>query len=402
MPTGHPTPFTPSPRTARPVGFVVAIVSAVTLFVAPMGAFAASGWAIQPTSNPSGATQAYLNGISCTSATSCTAVGYFLGSSRKNVTLAEAWNGTKWVVQPTPNPSGAMGAFLNAVSCRSATACIAVGYYGNSSGNNVTLAEAWNGTKWVIQPTPNPTATSHPVLAGVSCTSATKCTAVGHYTGTSAFVTLAEAWNGTKWVIQPTPNPTAASVSEFTGVSCTSAAVCTAVGFSLDSSNNNVALVEAWNGTKWVIQKTPTPLGATGTVLRGISCKSKTACTAVGDYLGSSVFLTLAEAWNGTKWVIQKTPNPSVTTIGSILTSVSCTSPSACAVVGYDFGGSASEVTLAEAWNGTKWVIQPTPNPTGAQQTLLNSVSCAAGTACRAVGYANVGSSTRALAEARP
>ena len=73
-------------------------------------------------------------------------------------------------------------------------------------------------------------------------------------------------------------------------------------------------LAEAWNGTKWRILNTKTPLGSTGDVLRGVSCSSSTSCMAVGDYIGPSTFLTLAEVWNGTKWAIKKTPNPPVTT----------------------------------------------------------------------------------------
>lgn len=136
-------------------------------------------------------------------------------------------------------------------------------------------------------------------------------------------------------------------------------------------------------------------------MLRGVSCTSSTACTAVGDYVGASTFVTLAEAWNGTKWAIKKTPNPPVTTIGSFLTSVSCTSSTACTAVGYNTLIPPGSVTVAEAWNGTKWVIQPTPNPTGAQQTYMNGVSCTSAPLCTAVGYANIGSNADALAEAR-
>jgi hypothetical protein len=45
----------------------------------------------------------------------------------------------------------------------------------------VTLAEHWNGSRWAIQPTPNPTGQAPSVLSGVSCTAATACTAVGDY-----------------------------------------------------------------------------------------------------------------------------------------------------------------------------------------------------------------------------
>jgi hypothetical protein len=96
-----------------------------------------------------------LNGVSCSSATACIAVG-----STSTGTLAERWNGMQWAVQPTPDVAGAS---LSSVSCSSATACTAVGdVLSSASGNRVTLAERWNGTTWAIQPTPgNPTVALH-------------------------------------------------------------------------------------------------------------------------------------------------------------------------------------------------------------------------------------------------
>ena len=116
--------------------------------------------------------------------------------------VAERWNGTRWTIQPTPNPRPG-GAFLNGVSCTSASACTAVG-----SLPPGTLAERWNGTRWAIQPTPNP-AQGGGGLSGVSCTSASACTAVG---GSNAGA-LAERWNGTSWLSRPPPTPPRAAVS---------------------------------------------------------------------------------------------------------------------------------------------------------------------------------------------
>ena len=43
----------------------------------------------------------------------------------------------------------------------------------------MTLAEVWDGSTWTVQSTPNPTGATSGSLYGVSCTSATACTAVG-------------------------------------------------------------------------------------------------------------------------------------------------------------------------------------------------------------------------------
>ena len=58
----------------------------------------------------------YLRGVSCPTTTNCTDVG-----QANRATLAERWiNGTGWGIQPTPSPAGASAAELNAVSCTAA------------------------------------------------------------------------------------------------------------------------------------------------------------------------------------------------------------------------------------------------------------------------------------------
>jgi hypothetical protein len=84
--------------------------------------------------------------VACRSTSACTAVGFYYNSSDVAVTLAETWNGTAWTVQSTPNPKGAIESFLYGVTCRSTSACTAVGSYLSGSDVEVTLAEAWNGT----------------------------------------------------------------------------------------------------------------------------------------------------------------------------------------------------------------------------------------------------------------
>lgn len=196
-----------------------------------------------------------LSGVSCASATKCTAVGnsYQSGMSRP---LAEHWNGTTWAIQTVPVPAGSTGSTLNGVSCTLANACTAVGYY-YASGAALTLAQTWNGTIWTVQPTANPAGSPVSVLTGVWCTAATACTAAGTYeSGPSTYLTLAEAWNGSTWPIQATANPSATG-SYLQGVSCLSATACTAVGQYQDSSGTFLTLAEMWNGTSWTLQTTP-------------------------------------------------------------------------------------------------------------------------------------------------
>jgi hypothetical protein len=135
-----------------------------------------------------------LSGVSCASASACTAVGSYLTSAAGWAALVERWNGTKWSIEQTPKPNGELGG-LDSVSCVSARDCTAVGNYFTSTELNVALAERWNGTDWSTEPTP----ISGSALQSVSCASASVCTAVGQYVPLHSSTdgpTLAERWTG--------------------------------------------------------------------------------------------------------------------------------------------------------------------------------------------------------------
>jgi hypothetical protein len=58
----------------------------------------------------------------------------------------------------------------------------------------------------------------------------------------------------------------------------------------------NFPLAEAWNGTSWSLQKTPSPAGSSTTVLSGVACAAAGPCDAVGYYFSADgIELPLAE-----------------------------------------------------------------------------------------------------------
>ncbi len=309
-------------------------------------------WSLQETATPKEAKSSSLAGVSCTTSEACTAVGRYVKSSSVEVTLAERWNGKTWAIQETATPKEAKSSSLAGVSCASATACTAVGHYVNSSSVEVTLAESWNGTTWAVQETATPKEAKSSSLTGVSCTTSEACTAVGRYVNSAGTeVTLAERWNGKTWAVQETVTPKEAKSSSLAGVSCASATACTAVGHYVNSSSVEVTLAESWNGTTWAVQETATPKEAKSSSLAGVSCTTSEACTAVGRYVNSSsVEVTLAESWNGKTWATQETPNPEAKS--SSLSSVSCTSSStSCVATGHSIDDTDVEVALVEEYN---------------------------------------------------
>jgi len=334
----------------------VAVLAALGLCLASASSAFAATWSVEPTPNPAGVSGSALKAVSCPAATACVGVGDVNDVSGPIGPLAERWNGTAWTIQSNPP-----GQSLSGVSCISATVCTAVG----------PGAYRWSGTTWATQPTPTK-GNDGSILKDVSCTTATACTAVGYYRNyLNHFVyvfTLAEEWNGLAWSIQPTPNPNTFD-SVLDGVSCVSATACTAVG-----SGVNAPLAERWNGTGWSIQPTPKPAGTQPVVLFSVSCPTTTACTAVGYYTSAAGSTPLAEHWNGTAWTIQ--PTPSLPGAG-VLEHVACTTTSACTAVGW--GG--ADGSLVEHWNGTAWTIQPTPNLPGGTLSGVSCTTATACTA---------------------
>jgi hypothetical protein len=360
----------------------------------------ANGWSVVPSPDRStGENQ--LGGVSCVSASACTAVGFYASTAATGGGLIESWNGTKWSLVPSPNPGQSTSAALNGVSCVSASACTAVGAYTTPARAAKTLAESWNGTKWSLVPSPNPGQSASAALGSVSCLTTRACVAVGGYHAgpTGPEKTLAESWNGTKWSVVPSPNPGLASGDKaLYAVSCVSASACTAVGHYVSNNTGTVkGLIESWNGTRWSVVPSPNPGGnSRGKFLYGVSCLSASICTAVGS-MGSK---TLAESWNGTKWSVVPSPNPSHSARGAFLLSVSCASASACTAAGEYANSAGVFKTLVESWNGTKWSLVPSPNPASSHNAALSSVSCVSVSVCTAVGsYQNKARVPRTLIE---
>jgi Ser-Thr-rich glycosyl-phosphatidyl-inositol-anchored membrane family len=333
-----------------------------------------------------------LNGVSCTSTTSCIAVGAWLNGSLVQDTLVESWNGSTWTSTPSPNKSTTDSNVLNGIACTSSISCVAVGYYFNS-GVQDTLVESWNGTTWSIVSSPNP-GTAHNVLASVACTSSTSCVAVGFYVTGSSAQTLVENWNGTSWSITPSPNP-GTTRDYLSGVFCTSSTSCMAVGYYYNGSSVAQTLVERWNGTSWSITASPNQ-GSGGDFFSGVACTGATSCTAVGYYSNGSVAQTLIERWDGTSWSTIASPNEGGS--ANVLTGVACTSSLSCMAAGLFVNGSNADQTLIERWNGTSWSITASPN-TGGSDNSLSAVKCTSSTSCMAVGAYSNGSVQQTLVE---
>jgi hypothetical protein len=358
--------------------------------------------AIEAPVNAASTPSRQLRGVSCTSATSCFAVGFSSAtSSGPDRTLVERWNGSAWWVVASPNPVGADSSRLFSVWCTGATKCFAVGQQlVQSSGVVKTLIERRDGSAWSVVASPNPIGADASSLFGLTCTSETFCVAVGSQTvtSTSSVKTLVERWNGTKWSIVASPNRAGDRFPVLSAVSCTSTTRCVAVGTSLAPTGFIKTLVERWNGTSWSIIASPNPELGEGGELTGVWCMAASNCLAVGDYLigGPAEPATLVERWDGTQWSIVASPNPDRSY--SSLKGIACVSTRCMAAGYYAAYGPPPESTfigiktLVERWNGDHMSIVPSANPDSAHRAFA-AVSCTVVSNCFAVGRVSTATS---------
>ena len=156
---------------------------------------------------------------------------------------------------------------------------------------------------------------------------------------TWSIVTIAAA--GPATALAPAALHTSATAGVLTSISCPTTSFCMAV----DSVGALTLEHKTWHQQK---------ISAHG-ALSDISCSSATSCMAVGSYQvgGTSELVSVAELWNGKIWRAVRPAGP-----GGDLSTVSCTKADWCVGV-----GSANGQTAAQAWNGTRWTLLKTPNP---------------------------------------
>jgi hypothetical protein len=259
-----------------------------------------TAWSIVTSPNVSGVSND-LESVSCVNTTSCIAAGKTFNSSYVEQTLTEKWNGSVWSVVSSADTSSSQDNFLFGVSCPTTTFCMADGYYDQASGNQLTLAERWNGTSWSITSSPNPSSTFTPLtnsLWSVSCTSTTFCMAAGDYWNSGGVKqNLVEKWSGSSWAIVTTPDTSSAADNGlYSGVSCATTSFCMDSSQCCDNSGTNQTLTLEWTGSTWQIVASADTSSSIDNQLQATSCPTATFCFAVGQ-AGNTTPQNLIERW---------------------------------------------------------------------------------------------------------
>lgn len=311
-----------------------------------------------------------LRSIAAISPSDMWAVGYYgsidPGLGCCNNTLVQHWDGTRWSVIPSPNPSDGLDNRLYGVSATSANDVWAVGFSGTGSlGSLRTLILHWDGAKWSIVPSPNVstgraggTGSSLNVLYGVSAISADDVWAVGWSGNNDASQTLTLHWDGTRWSIVPSAN-SSLNVNRLYAVTAISPNDVWAVGSAETFNAPSNALALHWDGTSWSTARTP--YTGSKSALYGIAAISGSDIWAVGTVETRP----LTMRYDGTIW---RAIESAVQVPGAMHWAVSARAANDVWAVGSQPGGAASRA-LIQHWNGTRWA-QVDEAGTGASSAL--------------------------------
>jgi hypothetical protein len=226
---------------------------------------------------------------------------------------------------------------------------------------------------WKILSSPN---SSLPVnaLGGIVVTSSTDAWAVGLGSSKEPVnqeIPLIEHWDGQRWQVVPTPAlPYGGILSSVISLAPDNA---WAVGEAYNSQTfplNNAttqALIEHWNGHRWSVVQSSVA-GSEVSSLNKLVALSANDIWAVGNYAGNIMTggpIPLIEHWDGHHWKFISNPSTS----GGGLSDIVALAPDNIWAV----GGNGSQ-TLVEHWDGTQWRIIPSPN-TGMPHNQLSGIT---------------------------
>jgi hypothetical protein len=308
-------------------------------------------------------------------------------------------------------PSMAHSSYLNAVSCPTATVCVAVGAFetdrdsasGKLTGGSfqALAVRTTNGGKtWAPVGLPSVGAD----LSSVSCWSAAQCVAVGatqvisrgRWWASGGVVVRIEGSTGSRVAALPPGAPALETVS------CPSATTCIAAGGALKLGTvvlQPEVMVSHDGGASWASATLPITQGQ----LESVSCSSSSHCVALGassysrsfgstgsEDSSKAVGLVSSSSGGGLSWELAAVPGGS-----GGPTAVSCQSAGHCLAVGDSFNwcwcGTSTPGHYGETWvtanGGATWREQVLPTLDGYVVWYANAVSCWA-TGCAMVGTA--------------
>jgi hypothetical protein len=248
------------------------------------------------TLNTGGAAEIFS--VSCPSAGTCGADGYYTGSGTVDhqAFVVNETGGTWGTAQQVPglatlNAGG--NARLESMSCSSAGNCSAGGEYSPGSGLDAFVVSETDGTWGTAQQVTGLTTGASTEISAVSCATAGNCSAGGQYIldGLDQPFVVNQK-HGTWGKAQEVPGLGTLDAGGFAGVtavSCGAAGDCSATGaYNVDGTSAEQAFVVSEAGGTWGTAQNAPGTSDDSSSLGSVSCASATHCVAGGNSADSS------------------------------------------------------------------------------------------------------------------
>jgi hypothetical protein len=229
--------------------------------------------------------------VSCPAVGSCVAVG--TENQQGGPIPADVLSDSKWQAITLPTPSNATFAGMESISCPTTTWCVAVGFMTDTAYNNAILVDTLSDGTWTSAEVGIGDATR---MFAVSCDEVGSCVAVGRDGNAPPYGSapvIASLTDGSWTVTQPAIGKNSGQLS---GVSCSTAGTCVAVGtLYAGQAGNELPLAGTFNDGVWNRLKVAAPPNADQSGLLSASCPPSSACVAVGyDYSPANGSLPIA------------------------------------------------------------------------------------------------------------
>ena len=298
-----------------------------------------------------------LEGVSCSSSSTCEAVGRTIGSS---VALRTTDAGRNWT-------RGLLPIGASAVACPSSSMCLVAGTASTRPLPPGAIAVTNDaGGSWSSVALGSASTT----LSNIACPSTTVCEVTGQ--GPGRAVAFRTANGGATWTAESLPE----TDGDVDGLSCPSVSACYVL---FNSNDVYSAFVTTDGGGRWRTSVLSRP--ATGVhQISGISCPSVSTCVTAGDSEGpgdgrGDFGFTFKTTDGGRSWL-----GSTVRNYRGTPSAIGCVSSSVCEMVGYsrlNEGGIAVRTTDG----GAEWRRTLFPYPVGE----LMGVACATASSCVAI-----------------
>jgi Putative Ig domain len=381
---------------------------------------------LPPDADPTSQT-AYLDGVSCQSASLCVAYGEYTTTTNPAPMVVAIVNGVPAQAQQVIAPANSVGTsyvYLNGASCPPSGNCVVVGKYESDSTPSdaevplvvdVTGGVPETGIEGAVPADPD---TSDPAeLADVACQADGSCTAVGSYYTAGgeelAYVLplAGDATQGAANVALPNNASTTSPYASLDYVACPQSGTCEAVGtYSDQSSGDTDDLVVPINsglpGTGSEIQQPANLASGNRVYVRGLSCSAASLCVAAGYYTDDSsssneqaalipISSGGATAQESTLPADEWQDRPAAG-----WNAVSCIAAGPCLAAGYYDNSSSNQAGMVQEVSASgqigSAVEAPVPadaDPSGSQSEPY-SVGCASSGSCVLVGAYNTPTTT--------